>query len=302
MESHILQVKDVISSEEDKEQEEFSYDIFKVFATEKKKCEGKASKAPKLSTPPPAAQAPTPLPQMCPTNSSDSYPNSQYRYHSNTKDQQLVSKLEEYLMQGRLSLTTPAHIFATSPVIHKSIVEKLKVRHMETNKYEAVSTKLLQAPAALPPPARHTTIHNVTFNNFPHQSVNIAQPSTFCLPLQKIDVLVNATIQVPAILNTGLQIVVIWHDIVQSLGVPVNYQQLIEMEGANSTTNWTVGCAKDLTLQVGNVLFKVHMHVIEHMSFGLLLGWPFQQASLCQFEDLPNGEVEISVCNPTNAS
>jgi hypothetical protein len=51
----------------------------------------------------------------------------QYQYHSNAEDAQLVSKLEEYLMQGRLSLTTPAHIFAASPIIHKNIVEKLKV-------------------------------------------------------------------------------------------------------------------------------------------------------------------------------
>jgi hypothetical protein len=74
------------------------------------------------------------------------------------------------------------------------------------------------------------------------------------------------------------------------------------MKGANSTTNWTVGCAKDLTLQVGDVSFKVHTHIIEHASFSLLLGWPFQQASLCQFKDLPNGKVEISMHDPTNAS
>jgi hypothetical protein len=62
MESHILQVKGAITSEEQEDQEQFSHNIFKVFTTEKKKCEGKASKAPELSTPPPAAQASTPLP------------------------------------------------------------------------------------------------------------------------------------------------------------------------------------------------------------------------------------------------
>ena len=55
MESHILQVKGTISSEEDEVQEEFSHNIFEVFATEKKKREGKPSKAPELSAPSPAA-------------------------------------------------------------------------------------------------------------------------------------------------------------------------------------------------------------------------------------------------------
>ena len=110
----------------DEDEAEFSHDIFEVFTTKKKK---HRAKAPELSTPPPAARATTSLPpsQTCTTSSSDSHPNPQYQYHSNTEDQQLVSELEEYLMQGRLSLTTLAHVFAASPVICKNIVEKLKV-------------------------------------------------------------------------------------------------------------------------------------------------------------------------------
>ena len=74
------------------------------------------------------------------------------------------------------------------------------------------------------------------------------------------------------------------------------------MEGANSTTNWTVGCAENLTMQVGGMPFKVHAHVVQHASFGLLLGRPFQKATLCRFEDLPNGEVEVSVHDPADLS
>ena len=175
-------------------------------------------------------------------------------------------------MQGRLSLTTPAHVFAASPVIRKNIVEKLKVRRVETNEYEAVSARLPQAPAALLPAAHRTTVHDDTFDDIPHTPDALSRPPAFCLPLQEIDVLVNAAIKVPAILDTSSQIVIIRHDIIQSLGAPINYQRLIEMEGANGATNWTVGCAKDLILQVGDVSFKVHAHVVEHASFGLLLG------------------------------
>jgi len=39
-------------------------------------------------------------------------------------------------MQGKLALITPAHIFAASPIICKNITEKLKLRRMETHKYE----------------------------------------------------------------------------------------------------------------------------------------------------------------------
>jgi hypothetical protein len=107
----------------------------------------------------------------------------QYQYHSNAEDTQLVSELEEYLMQGRLSLMTPAHIFTTSPVIRKNVVEKLKVRQVETNEYEVVPAKLLQALATSLQAVPHTTIHDDTFNDLPHQPVAITQPSAFCLLL-----------------------------------------------------------------------------------------------------------------------
>lgn len=129
MESHILQVKDAVTSDED--EDEFSHNIFEVFAT-KKKCEDKA-KASELSAPPPAPRAPTPstlppLTQASAAASSNSRPNTQYRYQCNAEEQHLIMELEEYLLQSKLSNTTPAHIFAASPTIHKDIAEKIRVR------------------------------------------------------------------------------------------------------------------------------------------------------------------------------
>ena len=84
--------------------------------------------------------------------------------------------------------------------------------------------------------------------------------------------------------------------------MPINYQRLIEMEGANGATNWTVGCAENLPLQVGNMVVKVHTHIVEHATFGLLLGRPFQQATLCRIKDTPSGEVEVSVRDQADLS
>jgi len=67
------------------------------------------------------------------------------------------------------------------------------------------------------------------------------------------------------------------------------------MEGVNGTTNWMVGCAESLTMQVGNVSINVHTHIIENANFSLLLRQPFQQTLLCCFEDLPSGKVEVSI-------
>jgi len=132
-----LQIKEAVVSSKD--EEEASHNIFEVFAAKKRKHKVKPSKLPELTTPLPK-QAMTHI-----ANPHNSWPNAQFCYQSNTEDQHLISELEGYLMQGKLSLTTPAHIFAASPAICKDIVNKLKVQKVETNEYKAVVSEEMAA-------------------------------------------------------------------------------------------------------------------------------------------------------------
>lgn len=179
-----------------------------------------------------------------------------------------MTELEDFLLQGKLSLTTPAHVLAASSAIRKDIFDKLKVRCVETNEYEAVASGDWQPSVTSTLVSRRATVHNNPTN---FSSIDDQLPD-FCLPLQELDVLINGSTKAAAILDTGSQIIIIWHDIAQSLGAQINHQRLIKMEGANRATNWTVGCAENLTLQVGDVLIKVHAHVVKHATFDILLG------------------------------
>jgi len=152
--TYILQVKETATI---KEGQEFLHDILKVFAA-KRKCNDKKGKASKLS-------ATSTEPQAHPATSSNLQPNVQYWYTSNAEDQCLVTKLEDYLMQGKFSLMTPAHVFAASPAIHKDIVNKLKVWHVEANKYKAVSVvNLFLSKARI---ARAITVCDNNSPNYP---------------------------------------------------------------------------------------------------------------------------------------
>ena len=124
-------------------------------------------------------------------------------------------------MQGRLSLTTPAYVLAASPTIHKDLFDKLKVQRMETNEYEAVCTGDWEASTAIALALHCTMVHDditdLAFTTVNHTlSINDQEPD-FCLPLQELDVLVNGSVKVSTILNTGSQIVIIRHYIIHSL-------------------------------------------------------------------------------------
>jgi hypothetical protein len=69
---------------------------------------------------------PVPLPTTQPKPPSTlNKPGLQYRYQATAKDQHLVLELQAWLLDGKLTQTTLAHVLAASPTICKELVEQL---------------------------------------------------------------------------------------------------------------------------------------------------------------------------------
>jgi len=254
--AHIIEVTSTNGENEDENMQDDSLDFFRVYTTEKKKRDAKASKLPKL-THAKKPNMPATASQNTPTTTSTSTPTTasrmtpQYKYQSNAKDQQLLAKLYKWLLDGKLSLVTPAHILAASPGIRKELVKWLC-----THQVDAACLK-------------------ETFNDTsPATVLELAALRTakYSLPLHKIDILVNSAISEAGVLDQGSQIVVIHWDLVQEAGATVNKDHRLDMEGANGLVSKMLGCTKNLTMQVGDVSFTTHVHVVNCAPFHLLLG------------------------------
>jgi len=214
-------------------------------------------------------------------------PAPQYRYQSNAEDQRLIDNLVAWLWQGNLSQITPAHLYTASPAVRKEIAERLCIRRIEVASYEDACNLAPATTECSSSPEPHLTC--------------IPEPD-YSLPLQEIDISFGNGISEPGLLDLGSQIVIIRQDLAQEINTRISPRLRIEMEGANGYTNWTLGCAKFLPMQVGGVPFKLHVHVVEHAPFHLLLGRPFSRQLLCHIEDLPDGKVKVSVHDPHDIS
>src|SRR5713226_8788356 len=186
------------------------------------------------------------------------------------------------ILEGKLNQITPAHIFATSPPICKDLVECLCPRCVETNSFE-------QAPNV-----DSTDLVSVLGLFAKHEA-------EYSLPLCEIDILVNNLQTEAGVLDQGSQIVIIWKDLTKEVGARINTQFTLCMEGANSSTSYTLGCAKDLNMHIGDVSFAIHAHVICIVPFRLLLGHPFHHLLLCQLEDHPD-HINVSIHDLANPS
>ena len=253
------------------------YDLFEVLATEKAdRRKRDTRKAQDIPPPQPTSTSSAPAPTQ-PVATTRNVP--QYKYQSNAEDQQLTTQLFNLLLEGKLAQATPAHILAASAPIRKDLVERLRTRRVEAAVFEH------PFPETPPTP--------------PHISAPLPEPE-YSLPLQEIDVLVGDHSTVAGVIDPGSQIVAIRKDLAEEVAAHINSGIRLEMEGANGATNWTLGCAEHLAMQVNDIPFTLHAHVVEHAPFRLLLGRPFQRLLLCNLEDKPDGRVNITIHDPRN--
>ena len=266
-------------------------DIFHVFAAERKKRANKSCRLPEASTPKapkPPPSGPAPQVQHKTAPQPDSHKAApQYQYQCNAEDQKLIDELVTWLWQGDLVHITPAHLYAASPSVRKEISERLRVRHVKVTSYGE--------------PSNHPTLTAKPSSCFGTVLTHLPEPA-YSLLLQEIDVTLGNGSAEPGLLDPGSQIVVIRKDLAQELNAHINAGLRIEMEGANSATNWTLGCAENIPMHIGGVSFKLHAHIVECAPFRLLLGCPFQHQVLCSLDPLPDGSLEVFIRDPSDTS
>ena len=111
------------------------YDVYEVLAAENTKCAAQ----PKLQETGPPTNPPT---------TSNTLP-PQYQYQSNVEDQKLTSQLCTWLLEGKLTQTTPAHILATSAPIQKELADQLRPHRVEAGTLEETSNPAKKMPATV---------------------------------------------------------------------------------------------------------------------------------------------------------
>jgi hypothetical protein len=208
----------------------------------------------------------------------------QYKYQCHMEDHNLTNQLLGWLMDGMLSLTTPAHILAASPSIHKELADKLKNRRVEAHSLEE----------ACPQSNTHPTLSD------PPPAALRCCTAEFSLPLWEVNILVNGTILEAGLLDTGSQIVIIREDLALEAQATINKVHRLQMEAASGTISWTLGCAENLPLTVGSISCLVHAHVVKRAPFRLLLGRLFHHLLLCHLEEHANGRVDVSLSDPAS--
>ena len=115
-----------------------------------------------------------------------------------------------------------------------------------------------------------------------------------------LDLTLDDKVQVEAILDEGSQIVGLWKDIWEKLGVPVRSNHKMNMISANASSNQTIGLIHDLKVTIGAYNFYLQVQVIKNASYEMLLGQPFLTLTEANTQHYVNGDSHITLQDPNS--
>lgn len=170
-----------------------------------------------------------------------------YTNESQIADPQAAEKLVNCMLDVVIPNVTARDILSLSGDMRRTMVERLRITRVPTD----------------PNLKANAQVHNATLN----QQGQAVPDLDFCMPLHEMDVVVGGKVVEAALLDEGLEIVVIRKDLWRDSGYGVNKARTMSMQTANLGEEEMEGCVEYLELEVRGIRTWAHAFVVEKAPF-----------------------------------
>jgi hypothetical protein len=181
-----------------------------------------------------------------------------------------MDELIKSILNQKLTDITTAHILAVSPGVRAYLLNYLRTQKVEVHHLEQLEEQ-----------NKNETI--------------VAEES---IKLREIDVVLNGSVQVKAVIDSGCQIVTLREDVWRELGRTFDPASRLMLEGADESTSHTKGLVRDLPIKIGPITFFVQAQVVSRSPTPMLLGMPFWALANCHKDVYADGYMTVTLSNP----
>jgi hypothetical protein len=118
--------------------------------------------------------------------------------------------------------------------------------------------------------------------------------------LRSIFPLVDHQQQVESIIDPGSQIIAMAKEICMELGLIYDPAVILNMQSANGEVDRSLGLARNVPIQIGDITLYVQIHVICNPAYDILLGRPFNILTESVVRNFANEDQTITICDPNS--
>ncbi|KAF9440125.1 hypothetical protein P691DRAFT_824532, partial [Macrolepiota fuliginosa MF-IS2] len=120
----------------------------------------------------------------------------------------------------------------------------------------------------------------------------------FLTPLHEVEVKLMGKKLKLELLDEGLEMVVIWRDLCQELGLVINQEKQVLMHMVNGGSEELEGCVECLEVDVGGIKAFAHAFVVKLVPYCLLLGRPWQKGAQLGKVENRDRSLDVVVTDP----
>ncbi|KAI0754482.1 hypothetical protein C8Q80DRAFT_1094759 [Daedaleopsis nitida] len=113
--------------------------------------------------------------------------------------------------------------------------------------------------------------------------------------LRLIECLVDNKLKVDCVIDPGCQIVAMSEEVCTDLNLVYDPSIKVSMVSANSTTDTSLGLARDVPFTIGPITLYMQAHIIRNASYDVLLGRPFDVVTSSIVQNSPNEDQTITI-------
>ncbi len=114
--------------------------------------------------------------------------------------------------------------------------------------------------------------------------------------------MVHGVKSVESVLDSGSQIVSMAYALALEFGIVWDPDIQIYMQSANGALEKSIGLAKNVSFQFGDITLFLQVHIIDGPAYKILLGRPFEVLTESQFKNKSDGSQIITLTDPANGN
>jgi hypothetical protein len=118
--------------------------------------------------------------------------------------------------------------------------------------------------------------------------------------LRSIFPLVDHQRHVEAILDPGSQIIAMAEEVCFDLGLAYDPSVVLNMQSANGEVDQSLGLARNVPVQIGDITLYVQIHIIRSPAYDILLGRPFDILTESVVRNFANEDQTVTIFDPNS--
>ena len=217
-----------------------------------------------------------------------------YHTHAPIQSEQIAQDVFNRTMKTPIITLTSEELLSLSPEVRAKLREQITSKRVAQD--PATSANMLAPGSIILADPYETYINSLAPGEIPEPFV-VAKDSH---AIRSLYMNINGSNKIESVVDPGSSIIAMSEEVCHELGLPYDPSIRLPMQSANGGIDETLGLARNVPCEIGNITLYMQIHIIRNPAYEILLGRPFDVLTESVIRNYRNEAQTITVRDPNS--